>query len=67
MLFYACYAEINALFSPVGQFVSRKSLSLRQAARLRFVTVGLMDYTSAEITSGLQAGEIVTTGIVETK
>lgn len=35
--------------------------------RLRFVKVGLMDYTSAEITDGLQAGDIVTTGIVETK
>ena len=35
--------------------------------RLRVVTVGLMDYTSAEITSGLQAGEIVTTGVVDTE
>jgi RND family efflux transporter MFP subunit len=34
--------------------------------RLRLVTVGLMDYTSAVITSGLEAGEIVTTGLVET-
>lgn len=34
--------------------------------KLRIVTVGLMDYTSAEITSGLQAGEVVTTGVVET-
>ena len=34
--------------------------------RLRIVTVGLMDYTSAEITSGLEAGEVVTTGVVET-
>ncbi len=34
--------------------------------KLRVVTVGLMDYTSAEITSGLEAGEIVTTGTVET-
>lgn len=34
--------------------------------RLRTVTVGLMDYTSAEITSGLEAGEIVTTGTVQT-
>jgi HlyD family secretion protein len=33
---------------------------------LRQVTVGLMDYTSAEITSGLEAGETVTTGQVET-
>jgi len=32
MLFYACFAVINDLFSPVGQFVPRKSLSLRQAA-----------------------------------
>jgi len=34
--------------------------------RLRTVTVGLMDYTSAEITSGLQAGDVVTTGVVQT-
>jgi HlyD family secretion protein len=33
---------------------------------LRTVTVGLRDDTFAEITSGLQAGEIITTGIVET-
>jgi len=35
--------------------------------KLRVVTVGLVDFTSAEITSGLKAGEIVTTGIVETQ
>ena len=35
--------------------------------KLRLVTVGLMDYTSAEIVEGLDAGDIVTTGIVETK
>ena len=34
---------------------------------LRLVTVGLMDYTYAEITSGIEAGETVTTGEVETK
>lgn len=34
--------------------------------RLHTVTVGLMDYTSAEITSGLQAGDVVTTGVVQT-
>jgi multidrug efflux pump subunit AcrA (membrane-fusion protein) len=34
--------------------------------KLRVVTVGLMDYTSAAITSGLEAGEIVTTGVAET-
>jgi multidrug efflux pump subunit AcrA (membrane-fusion protein) len=34
--------------------------------KLRVVTVGLMDYTSAEILSGLAAGEIVTTGLVDT-
>ncbi len=33
---------------------------------LRMVEVGLMDFTYAEITSGLEAGETVTTGIVET-
>jgi multidrug efflux pump subunit AcrA (membrane-fusion protein) len=33
---------------------------------LRMVEVGLMDYTYAEITSGLAAGDVVTTGIVTT-
>jgi multidrug efflux pump subunit AcrA (membrane-fusion protein) len=33
--------------------------------RLRVVEVGLQDITYAEIISGLEAGEIVTTGIVE--
>jgi hypothetical protein len=33
---------------------------------LRFVEVGLMDFTFAEIVSGLEAGETVTTGIIET-
>lgn len=33
--------------------------------KLRVVEVGLVDITSAEILSGLQAGEIVTTGIVQ--
>jgi HlyD family secretion protein len=35
--------------------------------RLRMVTVGLMDYTSAEIIEGVEVGDIVTTGIVATK
>lgn len=35
--------------------------------RLRTVDVGLQDITYAEIKSGLDAGEIVTTGIVETQ
>jgi HlyD family secretion protein len=35
--------------------------------KLRTVEVGLMDITSAEILSGLEPGEVVTTGIVETK
>jgi RND family efflux transporter MFP subunit len=34
--------------------------------RLRTVEVGLMDLTFAEIKSGLEVGEIVTTGVVET-
>ncbi len=34
---------------------------------LRFVEVGLMDFTFAEILSGLEVGEEVTTGIVETQ
>ena len=35
--------------------------------RLRVVQVGLQDLTKAEITSGLKPGDIVTTGVVETK
>lgn len=35
--------------------------------RLRVVNVGLQDLTQAEIISGLKAGEVVTTGLVETK
>ena len=35
--------------------------------QLRMVEVGLMDFTSAEIKSGLEAGDIVSTGIVATQ
>jgi RND family efflux transporter MFP subunit len=35
--------------------------------KLRIVSVGLIDFTLAEITSGLEAGEVVTTGIVATQ
>lgn len=35
--------------------------------KLRTVEVGLMDFTFAEILSGLEEGEVVTTGIVETQ
>jgi len=35
--------------------------------KLRMVKVGLMDYTSAEIIEGLDVGDIITTGIVETR
>jgi multidrug efflux pump subunit AcrA (membrane-fusion protein) len=35
--------------------------------KLRTVTVGLQDVTFAQITSGLEAGEVVSTGIVETQ
>jgi len=34
--------------------------------KLRPVTVSLMDFTSAAITDGIQAGDVVTTGVVET-
>ncbi len=34
---------------------------------LSFVEVGLMDFSFAEIISGLERGDVVTTGIVETK
>jgi hypothetical protein len=33
----------------------------------RIVEVGLMDFSFAEIVSGLEAGETVTTGIVQTQ
>ncbi len=35
--------------------------------KLRVVSVGLVDFTSAEILAGLEVGEVVTTGIVETE
>jgi hypothetical protein len=35
--------------------------------RLQLVEIGIQDTTSVEITSGLNAGDIVTTGIAETK
>ena len=35
--------------------------------KLRMVEVGIMDFTSAEIISGVEAGEEVTTGIVQTQ
>jgi multidrug efflux pump subunit AcrA (membrane-fusion protein) len=35
--------------------------------KLRMVEVGLMDFTYAEITSGVEQGDIVSTGIVETE
>jgi RND family efflux transporter MFP subunit len=34
--------------------------------KLTMVKVGLMDYTTAQITEGLSVGDVVTTGIVET-
>jgi hypothetical protein len=34
---------------------------------LRPVKVGLKDVTNAEILSGLQAGEVVSTGVVKTQ
>ena len=34
--------------------------------KLTMVKVGLMDYTTAQITDGLSVGDVVTTGIVET-
>lgn len=35
--------------------------------KLRFVDVGIMDFTFAEILSGVEAGEEVTTGIIQTQ
>jgi multidrug efflux pump subunit AcrA (membrane-fusion protein) len=62
----------NALLVPVEAI---RELSAGQYAvfvmesgepKLTIVEVGLMDFTSAEILSGLQAGDEVSTGIVET-
>jgi hypothetical protein len=33
---------------------------------MRIVEVGLMDYTNAEIVSGLVQGDVISTGVVET-
>ena len=33
---------------------------------MRIVEVGLMDYTNAEIVSGLDQGDVISTGVVET-
>jgi len=38
-----------------------------EVLQMRIVEVGLMDFTFAEITSGLEVGEVVSTGIVETQ
>ncbi|HEX7556022.1 MAG TPA: efflux RND transporter periplasmic adaptor subunit, partial [Leptolinea sp.] len=46
-----------------GVFTVAKDRSLK----LKIVTVGLKDTTNAEILSGLQLGETVTTGLTETK
>jgi multidrug efflux pump subunit AcrA (membrane-fusion protein) len=35
--------------------------------RLRVVEVGLQDLTKAEIVSGLNAGDVVTTGVIKTR
>jgi hypothetical protein len=35
--------------------------------RLRVIEVGLKDLINAEVKSGLQAGDVVTTGITETE
>ncbi len=35
--------------------------------KLRIVEVGLIDFTSVEVVSGLDAGDVITTGIVETE
>jgi hypothetical protein len=35
--------------------------------KVRMVEIGIMDLFYAEVLSGLQSGEVVTTGIVETE
>jgi RND family efflux transporter MFP subunit len=64
---------MNTLLVPIeaihdlgdGQYAVFK-LNDKGEPRLQVVEVGLMDSTSAEIKSGLQAGDMVSTGIVET-
>ena len=65
--------SLNALLVPVEAL---REISTGQYAvfvmengqpKLRMVEVGLIDFTFAEIVSGLEAGETVTTGIVETQ
>jgi HlyD family secretion protein len=63
----------NAILVPVEalhEFENgRFSLFVMQNGKLRLreVKVGLQDLTKAEIISGLNAGDVVTTGVVETK
>jgi len=62
----------NALLVPVealreisdGQYVV--FVMVDGVPEMRTVEVGLMDYTYAEILSGLAAGDVVTTGLIET-
>jgi HlyD family secretion protein len=64
----------NALLVPVealreydaGQY-SLFVINENGEPELRFVEVGLMDFSFAEILSGVVMGETVTTGLVETQ
>jgi len=56
------WIQVNMLF-----LLSKNTVQKRHTGFLRVVTIGLQDVTSAEITSGLQAGEIVSTGITQTQ
>lgn len=63
----------NALLVPVeavreispGQYAV--FIMLDGEPQLRMVEVGLMDFTFAEITAGVEVGDVVTTGIVQTQ
>jgi HlyD family secretion protein len=63
----------NALLVPVEAVreISRGQYALfvmiDGEPQLRMVEVGLMDFTFAEITAGVQEGDVVTTGIVQTQ
>lgn len=64
---------VNALLVPVeavreatpGEYVV--FVMTDGEAEMRFVEVGLQDFTFAEILSGVQEGDVVTTGIVQTQ
>ena len=60
---------LKAMTAPILGHLDPEFLKIMDECNdmLRVVTIGITDLTYVEITSGLQAGETVTTGIVETR